>query len=85
MGKLAAETELPLEAIAQEATELYLASCRKLAETLNMPEFYAEARRAVEVVAQEAAPAPSGDWRSSFASSSVAEIGMRESTTAQTA
>jgi len=69
LSELAAETELPLEAIArevtrqrgEEATELYLASCRKLSETLGMPEFYAGARRAVEVVAQGTASAPGGE------------------------
>jgi len=46
LSELAAETELPLGAIAQEvarqrgedATELYPASCRKLSETLAIPE-----------------------------------------------
>jgi hypothetical protein len=65
LSKLAAETELPLEAIAQEVvrgrggevTELYLASCRNLSETLGMPEFCAGARRAVEVLTQETASA----------------------------
>jgi uncharacterized protein (DUF1778 family) len=65
LSELAAETGLPLEAIAQEvtrqrgedATEHYLASCRKLSETLRMPEFYAGARRAIEVLTQEAASA----------------------------
>jgi hypothetical protein len=45
LSELAAETGLPLEAIAQEVTrqrgegvtDLYLASCRKLSETLGIP------------------------------------------------
>lgn len=69
LSELAAETELPLEAIAQEVvrqrgeevTELYLASCRRLSKTLGMPEFYAGARRAVEVLTQETAPASGGE------------------------
>ena len=61
LSELAAETALPLEGIAQavaqqrgeEAADMYLASCRKLAETLGMPEFYGEARRAIEAVKAE--------------------------------
>jgi hypothetical protein len=56
LSELAAETGLALEGIAQRiveqrselATEMYLASARKLAETLDIPDFYEAATRAVE-------------------------------------
>lgn len=57
LSELAADTGLPLEGIAQrivekrseQATEMYLASARKIAETLDVPEFYEAAQRAVEI------------------------------------
>lgn len=61
LSELAAETGLALEAIArhvsslgaEEATELFLASTRKLAETFGRPDFYASAQKAVRVVQEE--------------------------------
>ena len=58
LSELAAETALAFEAIAQavvqqrgeQAADMYLASSRRLAKTLGIPEFYAEAKRAVEVI-----------------------------------
>lgn len=65
LSELAAETGLVLEAIAEEigrrrggeAVEIYLASCRKLAEDFDMPEFYAEARRAASLASTGTADA----------------------------
>lgn len=61
LSELAAETGLPLEAIAQavseqrreQATEMYLTSARRLSEIMGDPEFYAEAKRAAEAVKEE--------------------------------
>jgi uncharacterized protein (DUF1778 family) len=55
LSELAAQTHLPLEAIAQQVAEhraeevmkTYLASCRQLAQTLHMPKFYVAAKKAV--------------------------------------
>jgi uncharacterized membrane protein YebE (DUF533 family) len=63
LSELAAETQLPLERIAQhvaegrteQATEMYLASCQKLSHTLRMPKFYLIAKKAVRQVRQEPA------------------------------
>lgn len=56
LSELAAQTDLPLEAVAQqvaesrskEATDIYLAGCQKLAQNLNLPQFYTTAKRAVQ-------------------------------------
>lgn len=56
LSELATQTDLPLEAIAQqvaesrakEATEVYLAGCQKLAQNLNLPQFYTTAKKAVK-------------------------------------
>ncbi len=61
LSELAAQTDIPLEAIARqisgsrakEATEVYLAGCQKLAQNLNLPQFYQTAKRAVQHVASE--------------------------------
>ena len=61
LSELAAETQLPLEAIArhissqgaEEAFEVYLTSSKKLAETFGMPDFYAKAQNAVQLVKGE--------------------------------
>ena len=61
LSELAAETELPLEAIArhisrqgaEEAFEVYLASSKRLAETFGMPDFYVKAQNAVQLVRDE--------------------------------
>lgn len=61
LSELAAETQLPLERIAREVaadrvedtTEMYLASCQKLAQSLGMPKFYLTAKRAVRRVKEE--------------------------------
>jgi hypothetical protein len=61
LSELAAETGLPLEVIAtriaerrgEAATDMYLASARRLAEVNGDPGFYAEARRAAKAVAAE--------------------------------
>lgn len=63
LSELAAETGVPVEAIAEhisgrrsrEATEMYLTSARRLAGALKTPAFYAEAKRAVKAVRNEAA------------------------------
>jgi uncharacterized protein (DUF1778 family) len=55
LSELAAETQLPLERIAQhvaedragQVVEMYLASCRHLARTLGTPKFYRLAQRAI--------------------------------------
>jgi uncharacterized protein (DUF1778 family) len=64
LSELAAETQLPLERIAQQVTEdhagqvaeMYLASCQQLARTLRMPKFYRIAKKAVDRARQELAP-----------------------------
>lgn len=56
LSELAAETGVPLEAIAEhisglrseEATGMYLASAQRLAEALNTPGFYTAAKRAAK-------------------------------------
>ncbi|MSQ14876.1 MAG: hypothetical protein EXR50_03325 [Dehalococcoidia bacterium] len=61
LSELAAETGVPLEAISQqissqgaeEAMELYLGSCKKLAEAFQMPDFYTKAQQAVQLVVEE--------------------------------
>jgi hypothetical protein len=61
LSELAAETQLPLERIAQQvaedrsgqATEMYLASCQQLARTLRMPKFYRLAQKAVDQARHE--------------------------------
>ena len=61
LSELAEQTALPLEAIAQqvaesraiEATEVYLAGCQKLAQHLNLPQFYTTAKRAVQHATSE--------------------------------
>ena len=66
LSELAAETQLPLERIAQQVvegrveqmTEMYLASCHKLSQTLDIPQFYLTAEKAVRQVEQERAPWP---------------------------
>lgn len=63
LSELAAETQLPLERIAQrmaegraeQVTEMYLASCQKLSQTLRMPQFYLTAKKAARQVKQERA------------------------------
>ncbi len=68
LSELAAETELPLEAIAQqvaesragEAMEIYLVSCQKLSQTLNLPKFYTTAKKAVHQAVQGHTPLPLG-------------------------
>ena len=65
LSELTAETQLPLERIAQQvaegraesATEMYLASCQKLSHTLSMPKFYLIAKKAVRQARQEPAQA----------------------------
>ena len=65
LSELAAETQLPLERIAQQvaegraeqATEMYLASCQKLSHTLRMPKFYLVAKKAARQARQEPAQA----------------------------
>ena len=55
------QTDIPLEAIAQqvaesraqEATEIYLAGCHKLAQNLNLPQFYTTAKKAVQHATSE--------------------------------
>lgn len=55
LSELAAKTQLPLERIAQQVaenraeqtTELYLASCQQLSQTLRIPRFYRSAKKAV--------------------------------------
>src|SRR5262245_19487884 len=55
LSELAAETQLPLERIAQQvaedraeqATDMYLASCQQLSQTLRIPKFYRSAKKAV--------------------------------------
>lgn len=64
LSELAAELQLPLEAIARhvigsgmkEASALYLSSCRKLAETFDMPDFYTRAQIALQLVEEENHP-----------------------------
>jgi len=66
LSELAAETQLPVEHIAQQVaegrleqmTEMYLASCQKLSQTLEIPQFYLTAEKAVRQVKQEKAPLP---------------------------
>ena len=61
LSELAARTDLPLEAIAQqvtesraqEATEVYLAGCQRLARDLNLPQFYTAAKKAAKQAAGE--------------------------------
>jgi hypothetical protein len=61
LSELAAETQLPLERIAQQVaeghaeqtTEMYLASCQKLSQTLGVPQFYRTAKKAVRQVKKE--------------------------------
>ncbi len=61
LSELAEQTAIPLEAIAQqvaesraqEATEIYLASCHKLARNLNLPQFYTTAKKAVQHASSE--------------------------------
>ncbi len=61
LSELAAETGLALEAIARHvsslgaaaATELFLASSRKLAETFGRPDFYSSAQKAMRLVQEE--------------------------------
>jgi adenylate cyclase len=61
LSELAAETQLPLERIAQhvaeartkQTTEIYLASCQQLAHTLRMPTFYRSAKKAVSHVRRD--------------------------------
>ena len=61
LSELAAETQLPLERIAQEVaadrvehtTEMYLASCQKLAQSLGIPKFYRTATQAVRRLTAE--------------------------------
>ena len=63
LSELAAETQLPLERIAQQvaedragqAAEMYLVSCQHLAQTLRMPKFYRVAKKAVHQVRQDLA------------------------------
>lgn len=65
LSELAAETQLPLERIAQHvtegraesATEMYLASCQQLSHTLRIPKFYLMAKKAMRQVRQEPAQA----------------------------
>ena len=55
LSELAAETQLPLERIAQQVaedraeqtTEMYLVSCQQLSQTLRIPTFYRNAKKAV--------------------------------------
>ena len=64
LSELASETGVPLEAIAQhvsdqrseQATEMYLTSARKLAEIMDDPRFYAEAKQAAKVATKELRP-----------------------------
>jgi hypothetical protein len=61
LSELAAETQLPLERIAQHvaadradpATEMYLASCQHLSQTLRMPTFYRSAKKAASQVRRD--------------------------------
>ena len=61
LSELAEQTDIPLEAIAQqvaesraqEATEIYLAGCHKLAQNLNLPQFYTTAKKAVQHATSE--------------------------------
>ena len=61
LSELAEQTDIPLEAIAQqvaenrakEATEVYLAGCHKLAQNLNLPQFYTTAKKAVQHASSE--------------------------------
>ena len=61
LSELAEQTDLPLEAIAQqvahsrakEVTEVYLAGCQKLTQNLNLPQFYTTAKRAVQQATSE--------------------------------
>ena len=63
LSELAAETQLPLERIAQQVaeqraeqtTELYLSSCQHLSRTLRLPKFYLTAKKAMRQVKQELA------------------------------
>jgi hypothetical protein len=65
LSELAAETQLPLERIAQQvtegqaeaATDMYLTSCRQLSRTLRLPQFYLMAKKALRQVGQEATSA----------------------------
>jgi hypothetical protein len=65
LSELAAQVELPLEVIAQQVAEhraeevmqTYLASCRQLAQTLDIPKFYATAKKAVRQVTAKHGPA----------------------------
>lgn len=58
LSELAAETQLPLERIAQQVAEdrseqittMYLASCQQLSQTLQIPTFYRSAKKAVSQV-----------------------------------
>jgi hypothetical protein len=64
LSELAAETQLLLERIAQQVaegrveqmTETYLVSGQKLSQTLDIPQFYLTAKKAVRQVEQERAP-----------------------------
>jgi hypothetical protein len=64
LSELAAETQLPLERIAQQVaegrveqmTEAYLVSGQKLSQTLNIPQFYLTAKIAVRQAEQERVP-----------------------------
>ena len=61
LSELAEQTDSPLEAMAQqvaesraqEATEIYLAGCHKLAQNLNLPQFYTTAKKAVQHATSE--------------------------------
>ena len=61
LSELAEQTDIPLEAIAQqvaesraqEATEIYLAGCHKLAQNLSLPQFYTTAKKAVQHATSE--------------------------------
>jgi len=62
LSELAFETSLPLEVIAEHASEqhgaeavrMYLTSARRLAKALNTPRFYEEAKRAAKSLREEA-------------------------------
>ena len=62
LSELAAETQLPLERIAQHvaegqaesATDMYLTSCQQLSRTLRLPQFYLMAKKVLRQVGQDA-------------------------------
>lgn len=61
LSELASETGISLEVIEQHiseqrsegATEMYLTSARRLAEIMDDPRFYTQAKRAAEIAAHE--------------------------------